>query len=220
MAHMGSSSSRKSQLEDAALLSWVRQIGEWIVGAAAFLGPVGVFVVAFSDSAFIPLPQGVDALLLAHALARPETAYLAAGLAVLGSVLGSTVLYFLGKRGGHAMLRRRLTPQGIDRLSGLVGRWGAALLIPVTMIPLPLPMKPMVLAAGIFQMPLPSFCVAIGLSRVPRYFGVAYLSVEYGGRALELAGEHLPLAVMLSLLLIAAFAAAHTLSNRWLNRPA
>ena len=205
-------------MEDAALLSWVRQIGEWIAGAAAFLGPGGVFLVALADSAFIPMPQGVDALLLAQAIASPDIAYLAAGLGVLGSTLGSVVLYFIARRAGHAMLRRRLTPQGIERLADLVGRWGAAALIPVTLIPLPLPMKPVVLAAGIFQMPLPSFCVAIAFSRVIRYVGIVFLAIRFGNRALELALEHMHLAIVGCLLFVVAFIAADRLSNRWLNR--
>ena len=64
----------------------VRQMGEWVASAAAFLGPGGVFLVALADSAFIPMPQGVDALLLAQAVASPHSAYWAAGLGCLGSL--------------------------------------------------------------------------------------------------------------------------------------
>ena len=166
------------------------------------------------------MPQGVDALLLAQAIARPDIAYLAAGLGTVGSTLGSVVLYFLARRAGHAMLRRRLTPHGIRHLAELVDRWGAALLIPVTLIPLPLPMKPVVLAAGIFQMPLPSFCAAIALSRVARYFGVVYLAMRFGNRAMELALAHLHLAVGGCILFVVAFVVVHRLSSRWLNRAA
>ena len=164
------------------------------------------------------MPQGVDALLLAQSLARPEIAYLAAGLGVAGSVLGSTALYFVGRRAGHAMLRKRLSPDGIERLGVLVGRWGAGLLIPVVMIPLPLPMKPVVVAAGIFQMPLVSFCGAVAVSRCLRYFGIVYLAVRFGDRALDLAMENLHLAFAACLVFIALFVAVHRASARWLDR--
>jgi membrane protein YqaA with SNARE-associated domain len=177
-----------------------------------------VFLIALADSAFIPMPQGVDALLLAQAIATPATAYWAAGLGALGSVIGSVALYFLAKRAGQAMLRRRISEHGILRLSDLVGRWGAAALIPVTMVPLPLPMKPVVLAAGIFQMPLGWFCLAVGFSRVVRYFGVVFLGIRYGDRAMELAADHLYLVLAACALLVALFVAIHRLSNRWLNR--
>lgn len=189
-----------------------------MAAAAAFLGPWGVFLIALADSAFIPMPQGVDALLLAQAIATPEYAYWAAGLGSLGSLIGSVTLYFIARRAGQAMLRKRISEHGIERLSELVGQWGAAALIPVTMIPLPLPMKPVVLAAGIFQMPLGWFCLAVGFSRVVRYFGVVFLGIRYGDRAMQLAAEHIYLVVILCALLIAVFVSVHRLSNRWLNR--
>ncbi len=204
----------------ATLLSWVRQLGEWIAAAAAFLGPWGVFFIALADSAFVPMPQGVDALLVAQAIASPHIAVLAAGLGVLGSLLGSVILYFVGRGVGAATLAKRLAPAGVDHLQALVGRWGAALLLPVTAIPLPLPMKPVVLAAGIFQMPLASFCLAIAFARCLRYFGIVFLARRYGERALSYAAEHAVVAVLACAVLVATFVAAHRLSNRWLNRPA
>ena len=62
----------------------MKQIQAWLAGVAATLGPWGILLVALVDSAFIPLPQGVDALLIAQAIAAPSTAYVAAGLAVIG----------------------------------------------------------------------------------------------------------------------------------------
>ena len=199
-------------------LSWIRQLGQWIAGAAAFLGPWGVFVIALADSAFIPMPQGVDALLVAQAIATPEIAYLAAGLGALGSVVGSTVLYFLARGVGQGLLLKRLSANGINRLRRLMATWGAALLIPVAMIPLPMPMKPVVLAAGVFRMPLVSFWSAISFSRLVRYLGMAYLGLQYGERGLALAMENMYLALVGCVLFVALFITVHRLSSRWLDR--
>ncbi len=196
----------------------MRQLGEWIAGVATFLGPWGVFFVSLADSAFIPMPQGVDALLLAQAIASPDVAYLSAGLGVLGSLLGSTALYFLARRAGHSTLHRNMSSDGIRRLSGLVGRWGAALVIPVTMTPLPLPMKPVVLAAGVVQMPLVAFCLAILSARLVRYGGIVFLGLRYGERGLELAVANAHLAVLACAVFAALFVLVHRLANRWLNR--
>ena len=200
------------------LVSWVRQLGEWIAGAATFLGPWGVFFISLADSAFIPMPQGVDALLLAQAITSPDGAYLSAGLGVLGSLLGSTALYSAARRAGHSMLRRRVSSEGIGRLSNLVGRWGAALVIPVTMIPLPLPMKPVVLAAGAVQMPLATFGLAILLARLVRYGGIVFLGLRYGERGLEFALANLHVAVLACALVAVLFVSVHRFANRWLNR--
>ncbi len=177
-----------------------------------------MFLIALSDSALIPMPQGVDALLLAQGIASPQSAYLAASLAVVGSTIGSVVLYRLARKAGHAMLRKRVSDRGIRRLGQLVGRWGAGLLIPVTLIPLPLPMKPVVIASGIFQMPLPSFCAAVAVSRCLRYFGIVFLAIRFGDRALALAIEHVHLAVVACAVVAAAFLAANRYGNRWLNQ--
>lgn len=201
-------------------MSSISQLGEWIGSAARFLGPWGAFLVSFADSALVPMPQGVDALLLAQAKFSPEVAYWSACLAVLGSTLGSMALYFLGRGVGAATLARRLSPDGLARLESLVGGWGAAVLLPVAAIPLPLPMKPVVLAAGIFRMPLLSFAAAIAFARLVRYVGIVLLFRMFGDAALSYFRDNLAAAAVCGVLLVALFLAVHRLSNRWLNRVA
>ena len=196
------------------------QFGAWLAAAAAALGPWGIFLVALADNAFIPLPQGVDALLVVQAMHSPSTAYLAAGLGVAGSVIGSVVLYSLARRAGAAMLRKRVSEAGMQRIRRTIEEYGAAALIPPAAIPLPLPMKPVVLAAGIFQMPLGSFCAAIVFARVLRYFGVAYLALRFGGNALAFAEEHALAAALLCVALTAAFYGINRWSNNRLGRRA
>ncbi len=196
----------------------MRQIGEWLAASAAVLGPGGIFLVALADNAFIPLPQGVDALLVAQAIAAPSTVYLAAGLGVVGSLIGSVILYFLARKVGYAMLRKRVSEDGMERMRRMIEEFGAVALIPPAAIPLPLPMKPVVLAAGIFQMPLGQFCVAIAVSRVVRYFGVAFLALRYGEGALVFAKDNVLAATMLCAVLVAAFYFVNRWSNRWLSR--
>lgn len=206
-------------MAEARLLSSIRQLGEWIAAVAGFLGPWGVGLIALADSAFIPMPQGVDALLVAQAIATPDSAYQAAGLGVLGSVVGSTILYYVGRGLGHATLVRRVSAVGVGRLQVLVGRWGAALLLPVAGIPLPMPMKPVVMAAGIFQMPLVRFWAALVLARGLRYFGMVLLAMRYGERALQYAMDHVAIAVAALALFCFLYVAVHRFSSRWLNQP-
>ncbi len=189
----------------------MRQFGEWLAAAAPVLGPWGIFFAALADNAFIPFPQGVDALLVAQAIAAPATVYFAAGLGVTGSLIGSVVLYFFARKAGFAMLRKRVSESGMRRIRRMIEQYGAAALIPPAAIPLPLPMKPVVLAAGIFQMPLGQFCAAIVFARVLRYFGVAYLALRFGDNALAFAKEH----ALAAALCCAALAAAFYLVNRW-----
>ena len=149
-------------------MSWLRRLGEWFSGLAATLGPWGVFFVAFADSALIPMPQGVDALLVAQAIATPDITYLAAALAVVGSVLGSLVLYVIARRGGRLMLEKKVSSKGVAHMREQIEKWDALVLLFPTMLPLPLPMKLFVIAAGVFQMQVWRFVAVLVFARMVR----------------------------------------------------
>ncbi len=201
-------------------MTLIRQLGEWVAALAAVLGPWGVFWVALADNALVPMPQGVDALLLAQSIAKPEIALLAAGMGVLGSLVGSIVLYFIAGSIGNAMLSKALSPEGIIKISKLIQRWSALLLIPVAMIPLPMPMKPIVITAGIFRMPLLEFSLAILFARAVRYFGLVLLALRYGEQTLGLAMNNLPIAIGACVLLLVLYFALQFFIANWLNRSA
>lgn len=192
----------------------MKEFGQWLAKSGAALGPWGLFLIALGDSAFIPLPQGVDALLIAQSIAAPSTAYLAATLAVVGSVLGSYILYSLARRGGEKMLEKKASQKGAQKLRKSVEQYGALALIPPTMIPLPLPMKLFVIAAGVFQMPIPQFLAALTFARCVRYFGEAFVAVRYGDRTTEFLRENAVAGIVIGLGLVAVFFVVHRWSNR------
>ena len=68
-------------------------------------GHLGVFVLAFVDSAGVPNPSGTDVLLLLVVIARPELAFLCAALGILGSLLGTLVFYQIIRTGGDGLRR-------------------------------------------------------------------------------------------------------------------
>ena len=111
----------------------VNRLGNWLAGSVATLGPWGLFLVALGDSAFIPLPQGVDFLLITQAIAAPSTAYFAAALAVSGSLLGSWILYSIARRGGEIVLRKKASTGGVENIRRQIDRYGALVLILPTM---------------------------------------------------------------------------------------
>ena len=192
----------------------MKEFGNWLVGSMATLGPWGLLLVAFGDSAFVPLPQGVDALLITQVIAAPSTAWLAASIAVFGSVAGSLILYGAARRGGRAMLLKRVSPAGMDRLESLTNQYGAAAVIPPMMIPLPLPTKLFVIAAGVFQMPILPFILAATIGRAIRYFGEAALALKYGEGTPQLLKDNAWAAAGFGLALVLVFVAI----NRWSAR--
>ena len=70
-------------------------------------GPWGLLLLAGLDSLGIPIVGGVDALLIAVSTVEPQQAYLGAVCAILGSVIGSYILFAIARKGGHVMLARQ-----------------------------------------------------------------------------------------------------------------
>lgn len=178
------------------------------------LGPFGVFLISLLDSVAVPMPQGVDALIIAQAIVAPETAYWGAALAVVGSALGSLILYFIARRAGRAMLEKRASAAGIEKMRRQIDKFGALVLLSSTMIPLPLPMKLFVIAGGVFQMKVGQFLAVIVFARCVRYFGEAFVALRYGEQTTTFLKEHAVAAAVGAVLLIALFYGV----NRWSTR--
>ncbi len=191
----------------------MKQIGAWLAQTAAW-GPWGAFLIAFGDSAFVPLPQGVDALLIAHAIASPSTAYLAAACAVAGSLLGSLILYSMARKAGRAMLGKKMSEEAMAKMERRMSEYGSLAVIPPMAIPLPLPTKIFVMAAGVFQMNVLQFAAATLFGRSLRYFGEAALALRFGDETAQVLKDNALLAVALAAAVVASFVWV----NRWSSR--
>jgi membrane protein YqaA with SNARE-associated domain len=143
-------------------------------------GPWGAFVLAVVDSAGVPVPVGVDALVLTVAAWNVTAGYFGATLAVIGSLIGSLFLFYLGRKGGEAYLDQR-TQRGWPKR---FRRWfhhygGLTIFIPV-LVPVPLPVKVFVLSAGALGMRRSRFVLLMAVARTIRYFGLAYVGTQMG----------------------------------------
>lgn len=157
------------------------------------LGPLGVFAVATLDSAGIPLPMGVDALLVTVAILSPPQAYLGALLATAGSAAGNTLLYCLARRGGEGYLRRQTESPRARRFSQWFQRYGLITVFVPTIVPVvPLPLKVFVLTAGATRVSFRAFLATIVAGRIPRFLGLAYLGAQVGENSFEWLKGHSP----------------------------
>ena len=169
-------------------------------------GPAGVFLLAVLDSAGIPLPGGVDALLIAVAVVQPDSAYWSAALAIIGSIIGSLVLFYLARRGGQKYLDRHTTTGRARRMREWYREYGLLTVFVPALVPIPLPLKLFVICSGALNIGLVPFTLTLLAARIPRYFGLAWLGASLGSGALDYLRQHvwalLALAVLLFLLLI------------------
>ena len=77
---------------------------EWTEATFAPLGAWGLFILAFIESSFFPIPP--DILLIILSLASPEKALFYALICTIGSVLGGMLGYGVGYVGEKAVLER------------------------------------------------------------------------------------------------------------------
>jgi len=110
-------------------------------------------------------------------------------MAMLGSVLGCVLLFFLAEKGGEALFHKH-AGQRAQAIHNWVVHNGFGGMLVAALLPPPTPFKVFVVAAGVFEVPLVSFTAAITLARSIRYFGIGYLAIRYGAQALPYLMSH------------------------------
>src|SRR5262245_22189637 len=114
----------------------MRGFVDWIRTTALALGAPGLFVVGFLDSSFLSLPEINDLLVIYMVTQHKTRLVLYASAATLGSISGCLVLYYLGRKGGDAFVRKRFSTDRVDRALAAVRRHGVlAVLIPSLLPP-------------------------------------------------------------------------------------
>jgi membrane protein YqaA with SNARE-associated domain len=180
------------------------RITAWIEAFALSVGGPGLFIIAFLDSSFLSFPEVNDLLIVLMVVNHPERMLFYATMATLGSIAGCLALYFVGRKGGEAVLRRRFSGGTVERAASLMRKYGAMALIVPALLPPPAPFKIFVLMGGVAKIPLATFVWAIALGRGVRYFGEGVLAVMYGRQALDYIHENgRTVALVLGLLVLA-----------------
>lgn len=151
--------------------------------SAGFLlawGPLGLFVLAVLDSAGLPVVGGVDALLIAFSSTHPTSAYIAAACAMVGSVAGSLILFYIARKGGEVLLAKHISRGLGARLHRWFFRYGLITVFIPALSPIPLPLKVPVFCAGALRVRVAYFIAVVFCARAIRYFALAYFGAKYG----------------------------------------
>jgi len=168
-------------------------------------GPFGLLAIAFLDSLFIPMPGGVDAVLLLLAASRPSWVLIYVAAATVGSTAGCVGLYKVSQRAGHRALRR-FSEKKQKRVKDLIDRYDVLSVLVASLLPPPFPFKLFVVSAGVFRLNLMRFTIAIAAGRTFRYLLEGYLAARYGEHAKEILSRYYPaIGIGLALLIIIAF---------------
>jgi membrane protein YqaA with SNARE-associated domain len=157
---------------------------------ALALGAPGLFLVAFLDSTFLPLPGVTDLLLIVMTARHKEFVAWYILAAIGGSLAGCLVMYAIGRKGGQALVRKRFTGERIERAMASLQRHGIIAVLVPSLLPPPAPFKIFVLLAGVVGISAIRFATAIAIGRAIRYVALGYLAIRYGGRASAYVAEH------------------------------
>lgn len=158
----------------------------YMLAALKPLGIWGAFVIAFVDSASIPVPM--DLVIGGYVWADKPHYYLYCALGAAGSCLGGLVPFFLGRAGGELFLLKRINREKFERIRDRFERQEfLAMLIP-SMLPPPTPWKAFVFGAGVFNMKIPNFLAAVFVGRLIHYLLLAWLTIRYGPEMVHVAG--------------------------------
>jgi membrane protein YqaA with SNARE-associated domain len=156
---------------------------DWVKGFALAWGGPGLFIIGFLDSSFLSFPELNDLLIVWMVTQHKDRVVYYALMATAGSVLGCLVLYYIARKGGEALLRRRFKGHTVDRGLALFQKYGLLVVIIPALLPPPAPFKIFILLAGVAAIPVWQFTAAIAAARLLRYGGEGMLAVAYGERA-------------------------------------
>jgi len=149
----------------------------WLA-ALKTLGAWGVFVISFLDSSAFGVPM--DPLVAGYVYSDPHRAWLYCLVASAGSALGSLIPYGLGRAGGELFLLKRIDEARLKRIRDRFERQEFLALMVPAMLPPPTPFKLFVFSAGVFEMKVVPFLLAILSGRLIRFGVLSILVVEFG----------------------------------------
>ena len=158
----------------------LRKLYDWVLHwAETPYGAPALFLVAFAESSFLPIPP--DVLLIALGLSLPRKAFRYALICTAGSVLGGIFGYLLGWQFwelAKGILFNYVNPESFETVRNYFIQYeGWAIAVAGFT---PIPYKVFTLTAGFMRADFRIFLLASTLSRAARFFLVALLIYKFG----------------------------------------
>lgn len=169
----------------AGLMDWFKNLKATLIG----FGALGIFLIALMDAAFIPMPGGPDVVVISLSIYKPAMMPLYVLAAMVGSTLGSLILYFVALKGGQAALRK-FSAEKRAKVQKALDEYDIWAMLVAAVMPPPFPFKLFVLSAGAFRMKLWRFVLAMILGRGFRFVLEGFLAVRYGEQATDILKQH------------------------------
>ncbi len=160
-------------------------IAQWITRGKVVLLPAlikfgagGLALLSMLDASSIPIPM--DLVLAGYVWSHRGQFWLYVVAASVGSALGGLVPYYLGRAGGELFLLRRMDRARFDKIRLRFEKQEFFAVLVPSMLPPPTPWKAFVFAAGVFEMRVVPFVVAVFCGRVVRWLLLSALVLRFG----------------------------------------
>ena len=146
-----------------------------------FASASGVLFLGILDSTLIFfLPLGIDAVVILMAARHPSQAWLYPVLATAGSLIGSALTYWAGRKIGEHGLSRFVSEGRLQFVRRRLRRHGAFTVAALSIIPPPFPFTPFMLMSGALHFSRLRLFPTLAGVRLLRFGIEAALAVEYG----------------------------------------
>ena len=160
---------------------FVRKIYDWVINLSANRhASFWLFVIAFVESSFFPIPP--DIMLIPMILALPKKAWHFAFIATMGSVIGSYLGYAIGSLCFDLIAVPILDFYGVmdkfNEFKELYHQYGAWIVFGAGITPFPY--KIITIASGVVHLNLAVFTVASIIARGLRFYLIAWLLYKFG----------------------------------------
>ena len=185
----------------------LRKLYDWVLHwAETPYGSWALFILAFAESSFFPVPP--DVLLIALAISIPAKAFRYALICSAGSVLGGMAGYIIGFEFMDLLGFRILNFYGLmdnyETISHLYERYNAWAVGIAGFTPIPY--KVFTISAGAFKINFPIFLAASIVSRFARFFLVGWLIYKFGAEIRSFIDRYFNiLCIVFMILLIGGF---------------
>ncbi len=181
----------------------IKKLYDWVLRwAYSPYATYALFILAFCESSFFPIPP--DVLLIALAISIPERSFFYALLSSIGSVLGGAFGYLIGYQFmdiiGFKIINFYNLIEHYNYVGQIYNKYNA---IAVGIAGFtPIPYKIFTIAAGAFKINFWIFLIASLVSRSARFFLVSTLIYFYGESIREFIEKHLNLLTIIFVLLL------------------
>lgn len=196
----------------------IRKLYDWVLHwADTKYGAVALFVLAFAESSFFPIPP--DALLIALVLGSQKKAFKFAAICTVASVAGALFGYAIGHflwwtptnefTGIATFFFNNIpsfTPEAFFKIQNMYEQYDFWIIFTAGFTPIPY--KIITISSGAFNINIIMFILASIISRGARFFLVAYLIWKFGPQIKTFIDKYFNwLAIVFTVLLIGGFVA-------------